>query len=138
MSRPYCRLNSSGLELCFVSIFIVMLLVSSILFHVFDCPVAFLILLILSLLEEKIKLICRFLHQIIYIEMYCCTHSFADSTLFLLIAGKMRGKHMGCFIDSRESRILRGHATQLKRNTPSICCDICYQRGYVYAGVQYG
>ncbi|XP_069970502.1 xylosyltransferase oxt [Penaeus vannamei] len=52
--------------------------------------------------------------------------------------GKMRGKHMGCFIDSRESRILRGHATQLKRNSPSICCDICYQRGYVYAGVQYG
>ncbi|KAK7082661.1 Xylosyltransferase 2 [Halocaridina rubra] len=52
--------------------------------------------------------------------------------------GKVRGKLIGCFVDSREKRILRGHATQLKRNTPIICGDICYQRGYVYAGVQFG
>ncbi|XP_068220204.1 xylosyltransferase oxt-like [Palaemon carinicauda] len=52
--------------------------------------------------------------------------------------GRVRGKSMGCFVDSREKRILRGHAAQLKRNTPNICADICYQRGYVYAGVQYG
>lgn len=45
---------------------------------------------------------------------------------------------MGCFMDSRESRLLRGHAGQLRRNTPNLCCDICYQRGYMYAGVEYG
>ncbi|KAK3880259.1 hypothetical protein Pcinc_015240 [Petrolisthes cinctipes] len=47
-------------------------------------------------------------------------------------------KPMGCFEDRRDSRLLRGFAGQLKRNTPSLCCDICYQRGYVYAGVQFG
>ncbi|XP_042203062.1 xylosyltransferase oxt-like [Homarus americanus] len=52
--------------------------------------------------------------------------------------GKVRGKHVGCFVDSRENRILRGHAGQLKRNTPTLCSDICYQRGYIYSGVQYG
>ena len=53
-------------------------------------------------------------------------------------AGKVRGKYMGCFMDSRENRLLRGHAGQLKRNTPNLCCDVCYQRGYMYAGVEYG
>ncbi|XP_050723662.1 xylosyltransferase oxt-like [Eriocheir sinensis] len=52
--------------------------------------------------------------------------------------GKVRGKYMGCFMDSRENRILRGHAGQLRRNTPNLCCDICFQRGYMYAGVEYG
>ncbi|XP_063876374.1 xylosyltransferase oxt-like isoform X1 [Scylla paramamosain] len=52
--------------------------------------------------------------------------------------GKVRGKYMGCFMDSRENRLLRGHAGQLKRNTPNLCCDVCYQRGYMYAGVEYG
>ncbi|KAK3864332.1 hypothetical protein Pcinc_029975 [Petrolisthes cinctipes] len=52
--------------------------------------------------------------------------------------GKVRMKPMGCFEDRRDSRLLRGFAGQLKRNTPSLCCDICYQRGYVYAGVQFG
>lgn len=45
---------------------------------------------------------------------------------------------MGCFMDSRENRLLRGHAGQLRRNTPNLCCDICFQRGYMYAGVEYG
>lgn len=52
--------------------------------------------------------------------------------------GKVRGKAMGCFVDSRDKRILKGHAMQLKHNTPALCVDICYQRGYMHAGVQYG
>ncbi|XP_076034140.1 xylosyltransferase oxt-like [Oratosquilla oratoria] len=51
--------------------------------------------------------------------------------------GQVRGKYMGCFLDSREERILKGHGAQLRRNTPLTCADICYQRGYIYAGVQY-
>ncbi|CAL4109821.1 unnamed protein product [Meganyctiphanes norvegica] len=52
--------------------------------------------------------------------------------------GNVRGRAMGCFVDSRDKRILRGHGMQLKHNTPALCVDVCFQRGYMFAGVQYG
>ena len=57
---------------------------------------------------------------------------------FFFFTGNVRGKYIGCFIDGRENRLLRGHISQLKKNSPQSCADICYQRGYIYAGVQYG
>uniref|UniRef100_A0A6A7G8G9 protein xylosyltransferase n=2 Tax=Hirondellea gigas TaxID=1518452 RepID=A0A6A7G8G9_9CRUS len=52
--------------------------------------------------------------------------------------GQGRGRYLGCYSDRRHDRLLRGHVSQQKQNTPLICTDHCYTRGYVHAGLQYG
>ncbi|XP_075235447.1 uncharacterized protein LOC142332726 isoform X2 [Lycorma delicatula] len=47
------------------------------------------------------------------------------------------GKHIGCFDDSRENRVLTGTYIQLKKtNSPRRCLNYCYTNNYLYAGLQ--
>lgn len=56
-----------------------------------------------------------------------------------LAEGVIYGKHLGCFKDEKEMRLLSNFSgNYAKGNTPSTCLDICVQAGLPYAGVQYG
>lgn len=56
-----------------------------------------------------------------------------------LAKGVIYGKHLGCFKDEKEMRLLSNFSgNYAKGNTPSTCLDICVQAGLPYAGVQYG
>lgn len=56
-----------------------------------------------------------------------------------LSEGVIYGKHLGCFKDEKEMRLLSNFSgNYAKGNTPSTCLDICVQAGLSYAGVQYG
>ena len=49
------------------------------------------------------------------------------------------GKHLGCYKDSFENRLLKGfvrHDWEL--NSPALCTRMCSRAGFAFAGVQYG
>jgi hypothetical protein len=45
---------------------------------------------------------------------------------------------LGCFKDSNNPFDLDGHLERSANNTPQRCIEICRQKGFAYAGVQYG
>uniref|UniRef100_A0A1I7VC87 protein xylosyltransferase n=1 Tax=Loa loa TaxID=7209 RepID=A0A1I7VC87_LOALO len=44
---------------------------------------------------------------------------------------------MGCYKDSRNSRLLNGHYYTFKNNSPSYCINTCLRAGYSFAAIEY-
>ncbi|VDK82410.1 unnamed protein product [Litomosoides sigmodontis] len=49
----------------------------------------------------------------------------------------LRGRYVGCFKDSRKSRLLNGHFYMFKNNSPSFCVNMCLRAGYSFAAIEY-
>ncbi|VBB34251.1 unnamed protein product [Acanthocheilonema viteae] len=50
---------------------------------------------------------------------------------------KLRGRYVGCFKDSPNSRLLNGHFYMFKNNSPSYCVNMCLRAGYSFAAIEY-
>ncbi|KAL7639753.1 UNVERIFIED_CONTAM: hypothetical protein RMT77_009163 [Armadillidium vulgare] len=91
----------------------------------------------ISALQRAKTLECK--KQIASVSCQIANGTFYPSKLvsFCPTHGRIKGKSLGCYKDNRENRILKGHLSTLKKNSPNICAELCLQRGYIYAGVQY-
>lgn len=47
-------------------------------------------------------------------------------------------EHVGCFVDSRSGRMLRGDSTKSSNMTPSRCSAFCSEGGHDAFNLQYG
>lgn len=48
---------------------------------------------------------------------------------------RIRGKHVGCFQDNGEYRLMRGYVTRMKLNHVEMCVTLCRFGNFVYAGL---
>lgn len=47
-------------------------------------------------------------------------------------------RHMGCYVDARSGRMLRGDSTSSSKMTPARCNAFCSARGHGVFNLQYG
>jgi len=52
--------------------------------------------------------------------------------------GEVKGKHIGCFRDSNNPFDLDRYLERSQTNTPQKCVETCREKGFKYAGVQFG
>ncbi|XP_046665345.1 uncharacterized protein LOC124357515 isoform X2 [Homalodisca vitripennis] len=46
--------------------------------------------------------------------------------------------YVGCYKDNNDDRLLTGYKQELVNNSPERCRALCYRRGYLYSGVEFG
>lgn len=71
---------------------------------------------------------------------YATTSGTTGSSFYADLASEDGGehRHMGCYIDARSGRMLRGDSTSSGNMTPARCSKFCSERGHDVFNLQFG